>query len=116
LSFLLILQNQNKFTNHVKKRTFDRSHPVQFPKNILRGEFSLLPPKILASFCRIPLVRGVALLPTRPCFAGVFGVVFKRDDIDPKADRFTGDEDTMLAPCSQLREYINRIALIQAKR
>ena len=48
-----------------------------------------------ASFCRIPEVRGVALLPTRPCFAGVFGVVFKIDDIDPNADRLKGDEYTI---------------------
>lgn len=40
----------------------------------------------------MPALLGVALLPTRPCFAGVLGVVFKIDDIDPNADRFRGDE------------------------
>lgn len=43
----------------------------------------------------MPLLRGVALLPTRPCRVGVLGVVFKIDDIDPSADRFTGDEYTI---------------------
>lgn len=71
---------------------------------------------MFASFCRIPLVRGVALLPTRPCFAGVFGVVFKIDDIDPSADRFGVDEETILVLCSQFMTCIHRIALIQAER
>lgn len=62
----------------------------------LRGEFSLLLLNTFAIFCRIPVVRGVALLPTRPCFAGVFGVLFRIDDIDPSADRFRGDECTIL--------------------
>jgi hypothetical protein len=41
------------------------------------------------------VLRGVTLFPTRPCFVGVFGVVFKIDDIDPNADRLKGDDDTI---------------------
>jgi hypothetical protein len=45
----------------------------------------------------MPLLRGVvALFPTRPCRVGVLGVVFKIDDIEPSADRFTGDEYTIV--------------------
>jgi hypothetical protein len=54
----------------------------------------------------MPEVRGVALLPIRPCFAGVLGVVFKIDDIDPNADRFKGDEYTISTIFYQFSVYI----------
>lgn len=56
----------------------------------------MLEAKILTSFCRIPDFCGVALLPTLPFFAGVFDVVLRMEDIDPSADRFRGEEYTML--------------------
>lgn len=57
---------------------------------------------MFASFCRIPDFCGLALFPTRPCFAGVLDVVLRMEDIDPSADRFRGEEYTMLTRLSRV--------------
>ena len=59
---------------------------------------------MVASFCRIPDFLGVALFPTRPCLVGVLDVVLRMDDIDPSADRFRGEEYTILKKFIQVEE------------
>lgn len=76
----------------------------QSPNIVLRGESSLFALNRFTSFCRIPELRGVALLPTRPCFAGVLGVVFNIEDIDPNAVRLKGDEYTIFTTYRRFSE------------
>ena len=67
----------------------------------------MLEVNIFASFCLIPDFWGVALFPIRPCFAGVLEVVFRIDDIDPSADRFRGEEYTIVTSFSRVeRVYL----------
>ena len=111
----LDLENQHDMSTTVA-HTFKLSRPTQSPNNILRGEFSLFTPSNVASLCRIPDERGVALLPIRPCFAGDLYVVFNIDEIEPSADRLGGDGWTILNVFYRYNECLRRIAFMRGER